>query len=158
MLHHHGAVSVEFNLPFVAGKQRPRVLRSGRAYTPKKTRDAESAIADAYVSASTAKYGAVPMAPAHVPVTLTVTTERPLPSSRPRGTESEPDTYKPDWDNVGKLTDGLNGVAWADDAQVTTATVTKRPRRRDIKPRTTITVSWGDDREPIPEDGEGTRT
>ena len=31
---------IVFAVPFVAGKQRPRVLRSGRTYTPKQTREA----------------------------------------------------------------------------------------------------------------------
>ena len=146
--------SVEFEVPFVAGKQRPRVLRSGRAYTPRETHAAEAAIARAYREASRSKYGHVRVAPAHKPVSVTVTTERPLPKSRPARVESEPDTYKPDWDNVGKLTDGLNGVAWADDAQVTTATVTKLPRRRGIEPRTKITVSWGDEGDQVPGGGE----
>lgn len=149
---------VTFSIPTVAGKQRPRVLRSGRAYTPKETRDAEKTLAEAYREACEREYGAVLFAAAHVPVALEVTTERPLPKSRPRRTESEPDTYKPDWDNIGKLTDALNGVAWADDAQVTDARVEKRPRRRGTEPKTTITVSWGDERDAHPRDGEGTPT
>ena len=140
---------VTFVVPSVVGKQRPRVLRSGRAYTPARTRDAEAALAEAYREACEREYGTVLAAAPHVPVSLEITTERPLPESRPRGVESEPDTYKPDWDNIGKLTDALNGVAWADDAQVTTALVEKRPRRRGTEPKTTITVSW--------EDGQGAR-
>lgn len=35
-------------------------------------------------------------------------------------------TSKPDWDNLGKiLSDGLNGIAYLDDAQIVTATVSK---------------------------------
>lgn len=34
-------------------------------------------------------------------------------------------TVKPDWDNIAKLTDALNGVVWADDKQVVTAAVRK---------------------------------
>ena len=146
---------VTFSIPTVAGKQRPRVLRSGHSYTPANTREAERMIAEAYRAASVAAYGEVVMAAAHDPVALEVTTERPLPESRPRRVESEPDTYKPDWDNIGKLTDALNGVAWADDAQVTAARVEKRPRRRGIRPKTTITVSWGSGQESRPRDGEG---
>lgn len=33
---------------------------------------------------------------------------------------------KPDWDNFGKITDALNGVAWIDDAQVCDGRVIKR--------------------------------
>jgi Holliday junction resolvase RusA-like endonuclease len=35
-------------------------------------------------------------------------------------------TSKPDWDNYGKITDALNGVAWIDDAQVVHGCVIKR--------------------------------
>ena len=34
-------------------------------------------------------------------------------------------TVKPDWDNIAKLTDALNGIVWADDKQVVSATVRK---------------------------------
>jgi len=33
---------------------------------------------------------------------------------------------KPDWDNVGKISDALNGIVWGDDAQVVDARVVKR--------------------------------
>ena len=35
-------------------------------------------------------------------------------------------TTKPDWDNVAKVTDALNGVVWGDDAAVADGTVRKR--------------------------------
>lgn len=145
---------VDFAVPFVAGKQRPRVLRNGGAFTPKKTREAETAIAEAYRAASNDRYGRVLVAPKHEPVSVVITTERPLPTSRPKHLKSEPDTYTPDWDNIAKLCDGLNGVAWHDDAQVTTACVIKRPRRRNVSQTTSITVSWGDERALLLADGE----
>jgi Holliday junction resolvase RusA-like endonuclease len=86
------------------------------------------------------------MAGAHVPVHITIRTARPLPKSRPKSVESEPDTYKPDWDNLGKLVcDALNGVAWHDDAQVTELHAVKHRRRRGIARMTKVTVEWGDD-------------
>ena len=145
---------IVFAVPFVAGKQRPRVLRSGRTYTPKQTREAESAIAEAYRKASKRRYGSVLVAPEHEPVTVLVITERPLPASRPKSLHVEADTYKPDWDNVGKLCDALNRIAWHDDAQITAACVIKRPRRRGSDKSTTITVSWGDERALLSVDGE----
>lgn len=145
---------VKFAVPFVAGKQRPRVLRNGGAFTPRKTREAEANIAEAYRTASKERYGHVLVAPKHEPVSVIIVTERPLPSSRPKHLAFEPDTYTPDWDNVAKLCDGLNGVAWNDDAQVTAACVIKRPRRRNASPTTSITVSWGDERALLLADGE----
>ena len=35
-------------------------------------------------------------------------------------------TVKPDWDNIAKLTDALNGIVWQDDKQITDATFAKR--------------------------------
>lgn len=34
-------------------------------------------------------------------------------------------TGSPDWDNVGKTTDGLNGIVWVDDSKIVSATVDK---------------------------------
>ena len=56
---------------------------------------------------------------------------RRLPRSAPKRVVSEPDTGKPDADNVAKLVmDALNGHAYEDDAQVTSLRVTKMPRSR----------------------------
>lgn len=56
---------------------------------------------------------------------------RALPKSRPKKVESEPDTIKPDCDNVGKIVlDALNGVAYDDDGQVTCLLVVKHDRTR----------------------------
>lgn len=137
---------ISFPLDTVVGKARPRVLRSGHAYTPQSTVTAERAVRDAYRRACIETYGRHRMAGAHQPVHLTIRTERPLPKSRPKSVESEPDTYKPDWDNLGKLvSDALNGVAYADDAQVTRAVVCKGPRMRGQRELTLVTVSWGED-------------
>ena len=35
-------------------------------------------------------------------------------------------TPKPDWDNYGKITDALNGIAWKDDSQICDGRVIKR--------------------------------
>ena len=59
-------------------------------------------------------------------------TSRQLPKSTPKRVLSEPDTHKPDADNIAKIVlDALNGVAWLDDAQVTSLTVVKLDRTRD---------------------------
>ena len=77
----------------------------------------------------------------HVPVTVEIVTERQVPKSK--SVSSEPDTFKPDADNVAKLVlDALNGIAWADDSQVTHLEVRQQDRQRDAKERTVVTVSW----------------
>ena len=124
-------------VPFVAGKARPRYAR-GRMYTPSSTTNAEHAIAREWRRVAGNAH-----APKGRPVRVDITTERPLPKSRPKRVTWEHDTFKPDCDNVAKLVlDGLNGVAWHDDAQVVSLHVRKSIRKRDVGERTTVRVEW----------------
>ena len=128
--------SITFSVPIVKGKARPRVTRGGHAYTPAETRQAEDAIRHEWCRVA---YGAQAMP--HVPVTVEIVTERQVPKSK--SVSSEPDTFKPDADNVAKLVlDALNGIAWADDSQVTRLEVRQQDRKRDTRERTVVTVSW----------------
>lgn len=111
----------------VRGKGRPRFTRGGHAYTPNGTRDYERAIREAYKNAPER-----PPEPFSGPIDVTIVTSRQLPKSAPKSVTREPDTHKPDIDNVAKVVlDALNGVAWLDDAQVTSLTVVKLDRTRD---------------------------
>ena len=111
----------------VRGKGRPRFARGGHAYTPKATRDYERAIREAFENAPER-----PPEPFSGPIAVCIMTYRQLPKSTPKSVTSEPDTHKPDVDNVAKIVlDALNGVAWLDDAQVTSLTVAKLDRTRD---------------------------
>lgn len=106
----------------VLGKPRPRVTRHG-AYTPRKFADYEERIA--------AEFRKQLSKPLEGAVSLKVTVQRRLPKSRPKKTASEPDTFRPDLDNVLKLVmDALNGVAYLDDNQVTLIQAEKLPRIR----------------------------
>ena len=70
--------------------------------------------------------------PKNGPVSVTIYVFRQLPKSRPKGLVLEPDTYKPDVDNISKnVLDALNGLAWKDDSQVVELTVKKYPRSRE---------------------------
>ena len=110
----------------VMGKGRPRFTRGGHAYTPKATRDYEAAIMEAYMNAPER-----PPEPFSGPLDVTIVTSRQLPKSTPKSVIREPDTHKPDVDNIAKVVlDALNGVAWLDDAQVTSLTVVKLDRER----------------------------
>lgn len=129
--------SITFSVPIVKGKARPRVTMHG-TFTPAATKRAEDAIRHEWCRVA---YGSQAMP--HVPVTVEIVTERRLPKSKAKGIESEPDTVKPDADNVAKLVlDALNGIAWADDSQVTHLEVRQHDRKRDTKERTVVTVSW----------------
>ena len=110
----------------VRGKGRPRFTRCGHAYTPKPTRDYERAIREAFENAP-----GRPPEPFSGPIAVCIMTYRQLPKSTPKSVSSEHDTHKPDIDNVAKIVlDALNGVAWEDDAQVVSLTVSKLKRTR----------------------------
>ena len=124
-------------IPFVKYKLRPK-FGKGHAYTPEATVNAEHAIAHEWRRVAGHAH-----APKGRPVRVDITVERPLPKSRPKRVTWEHDTFKPDCDNVAKLVlDGLNGVAWHDDAQVVSLHVRKSIRKRDVGERTTVRVEW----------------
>lgn len=107
----------------VFGSARPRVTRRG-TYIPQKTRDYRNRIKGAFMEAGGMRWSG--------PVSVRVYVYRELPKSRPKRVESEPDTYKPDVDNIAKnVLDALNGIAWDDDSQVVELIVRKYPRSRE---------------------------
>lgn len=127
-----------FWVDFVRGKQRAR-MANGHMFTPQQTRFDMQEIAWAYRQTGGG------MAPLGVPVSVHITTGRPMPKSR-KG-EEEPDVYKPDADNIIKLVlDALNGVAWHDDSQVTRILCDKADRSKSCRePWMHIAVSWEDE-------------
>lgn len=135
-------MNLTFSVPVVAGKGRPRFSR-GHAFTPKETREKERLVGDCYRLASYKELGEVVKAPAGVPVTVEITLYKPLPKSKPKKITTEPFVAKPDLDNAVKLVlDGLNGIAWADDAQVTKLVAVKEDRTRNVKEETVIKIAW----------------
>lgn len=123
-----------FEVPFVMGAPRHRCTRAGRMYMPATYRQAQEAVRAAYEAAGGENHGSEPMK-------VSVDVYRPLPKSRPKRVESEPDTVKPDCDNIAKLVlDSLNGVAYRDDASVVVQSVEKHPRKRGQKERSVVTV------------------
>ena len=143
------ARAVSLAVDFVRGKQRARTTRNG-SYTPAETRRAMEAVATEWMRATSGRGLPRPLFGPHEAVAVAITTYRPLPASRPARVESEADTYRPDLDNVAKLVlDALDGLAWADDAQVTYLEVTKMARRR-CRGELTLVHVW-----PAPADEEG---
>lgn len=102
-------------LDFVPVKRRVRFTKRGRAYTDEKTREEMRMIAASYDG------------PLHEgPLAVLVNVYKPAPKGIRKAI---PFTTRPDADNVLKaLLDGLNGIAFKDDAQVVLATVIKRDR------------------------------
>lgn len=124
-LHKVDEVELFFPIDKVRGKARPRFNgKTGRTYTPSTTAKLERFIAECFEHEYGSTYkdfdGIVRM-------TLFVTRE--LAKSNPKFWVGRQDVGKPDWDNIAKLVcDALNGCAYADDSQVTAATVVKMPR------------------------------
>jgi len=118
------------------GKGRPRRDRLPNGgyvtHTDAKTREFEGNL---QVAASQAMRGQAPLAE---PLRVVVEAAFPIPASwsgKRRGMalagELAP-AIKPDWNNLGGVTDALNGVVWVDDRQIVSGTVIKfysdRPR------------------------------
>lgn len=111
-------------------KGRPRLTTRGgvaRAYTPAATRRFEAQIADA------ARAAIGPVDPYTGPVELEAHVLLPIPASWPRRWRTAAATggllphKRPDLDDYGKaIADGLNGVVYADDAQIVSLRMTKR--------------------------------
>lgn len=114
-------------------KRRERFTKGGTVYAHPKTVADEKAVWAAYKG---------PRFDADVPLAVRIDVYRALPKDRPRRIESEPDTLKPDVDNIAKaVLDGLqdkkdkNGNvlevrAFPDDKQVVALTVVKHDRIR----------------------------
>lgn len=98
-------------------KQRPRHGKGGHTYTPAPTKKAEKALAEQWE-------GEPIDGPIAVRLVLTNTTvEVEIESCD----EHENRKLRGDIDNYAKtILDGLNGVAWVDDRQITYLEVTKR--------------------------------
>lgn len=108
------------------GKARPRFSRkSGRAYTPAETVSYEGALR---VLAQQVMAGRPPLE-GPVSVDITAYFSIPLSWSKKKRALAETGgvhpTKKPDWDNIAKLSDALNGVVWRDDTQVIVGRIIK---------------------------------
>lgn len=108
-------------------KARPRFNRStGRAYTDAKTKAAEQSLLTAWLV--TAGYRQPHAGPVTIGMELVFTPPQSWPKwKRELALAGEiPHTTKPDWDNLAKTIDGLNGRAWIDDSQIVSALIAKR--------------------------------
>ena len=108
------------------GKQRPRVLKSGITYTPKKTVNYETFVKMMYLE----KYAGEK--PFEGPVSMLVSAFYQIPKSASKrrreamARHDMPPTTRPDIDNIAKIImDALAGIAYEDDKQVTSCAVNK---------------------------------
>lgn len=107
------------------GKARPRVTRSGHAYTPQKTKDYENLVRQCYLS----QIGEIKFV-GKKPLEVLIEAEFRIPKSTPkknlRTMDESYHTRKPDGDNLAKsILDALNGLAFEDDSAVSVLTVIK---------------------------------
>lgn len=108
-------------------KGRPRFTKTGIAYTPTKTRDAE----DAFRLQSNVH---APKKPIEGAVRLELSFNMPIPKSRRKEIEKKagscewvPHIVRPDIDNMAKLvTDSMNKRFWKDDSQVSVIIANKQ--------------------------------
>lgn len=112
----------------ITGKQRPRMnTRTGRAYTPTKTKSYEYLVRQMFI------YKYPQFVPIEGRVKLTVIAYFELPNKRSKKKEIQmleniiSPTKKPDWDNIGKIiSDALNKFAFKDDSQISEAIIIKK--------------------------------
>ena len=111
-------------------KQRPR-MGGRRAYTPKKTKDYECRVRQAF---SDAYQGDIPVYAESAPVRAVIRIIQGVPKSWSKKKREEalsgvvaPTTRNGDLDNIAKsILDALNECVYHDDCQVTTLMITKR--------------------------------
>ena len=124
-------------------KARPRFTRNGHVYTPKKTAYFETAVKMLAIRAMKSKQ------PIRGAVSLSVSFFLPIPQSWSLTKKTQAiagklrHTKKADLDNLVKsISDGMNGIVFADDAQIDAIYARKR---YSTEPRTEITVEAEDD-------------
>ena len=111
-------------------KQRPR-MGGRRAYTPKKTKDYECRVRQAF---SDAYHGDVPVYEADTPVRASIQVIQGVPQSWSKkkreaalANQLAPTSRNGDLDNIAKsILDALNECVYHDDCQVTTLIISKR--------------------------------
>lgn len=125
-------MKVEFTIPGKAlGKQRPRMTRRGRVFTPQKTINFENLVKMCYQQ----ERGEVYLEGA---LRCVITVYKMIPKAMPKYKrvlalegKLRPQTT-PDWDNIGKIIcDALNKIAYDDDKQICSATVDKYYSERE---------------------------
>lgn len=124
----------------VRGQHRPRFTRTGHAYELQADKEYKQSIAAAYIDQCKGYMFA------DVPLEVAIYVTRALPKSRPKKLQSEPDTYKPDVDNIAKaVLDALNGIAWHDDSQIVSLFIEKncRLRSRETDTLAVHIEDWG---------------
>lgn len=130
-------IRVEIAGPPMA-KGRARFTKTGHAFTPQRTVNYESMVAQRAGDVMNGR------APLEGPLRVVMTAYMAIAPSKPARFKADAmagrimPTKKPDWDNFGKILDALNMIVWVDDAQIIDGRVLKKYSDR---PRMEIEVS-----------------
>jgi len=113
-------MTIDITIPGApVAKGRGRATRTGRVFTPAKTRKAEDTLAGRAMALLAGVEGLPLTGPLRLEATFTSVVPKSW-STNKRLAAKAP-TSRPDVDNLLKLaTDALNGVVWVDDAQLVT--------------------------------------
>ena len=122
-------------------KGRPRMTRTGHAYTPEKTRLYEAHVRDVWKRNCSHRAS-------NKPLRVSVVAYFPVPKSvskkRRAEMEGAPHTKRPDADNLAKsVLDALNGLAFEDDSAIYDLRVEKCYTLGE--PRVELWLEWEDD-------------
>lgn len=108
---------IQFTIPGVpVSKERPRFFGKGHCYTPKKTVSYEAELKYFFLKSVGSLFK-----PLDCPIRLTMHAFFPMPNSatkKDRINGHRRKTTRPDLDNIIKIFDGLNGLAWTDDSKI----------------------------------------
>lgn len=134
---------IEFTIPGEPkGKGRPRLGRSGHAYTPHDTATYENLVKVCFMQ----EFPNHAVIPAGVPVSVGIRAYYPIPKSTSKRNRLAIamghllPLKKPDLDNIMKIVcDALNGIAWHDDSQIVYALVAKY---YGAEPKVTVRIKW----------------
>ena len=136
---------IEFFVPEIRGKGRPRLTRNGHAFTDEKTRNYENLVKLLAMQAME-KAGAQMT---DKPVKATINAYFEIPKSYTKKKiqaiiNGEIKPAKPDLDNIIKCIDGCNKIIFKDDVQVYSITATKSYITNSEKYGVSFTFEWKD--------------
>lgn len=134
-------MKIQFTIPGTpVAKARPRVTRTGHAYTPKKTSDYEKLV-KVYAIKTMTEHG---LKPTEEAIRLDVQAFFPIPASWTKAKKEKAlngdlkHTTRPDLSNIVKaVEDAMNGIVYKDDSQISEIVCVKR---YSMSPRVDLTV------------------
>ncbi len=134
-------LKITFAVPFVHGLQRPRYYNGAIVDTPK-NRTRKSRIA---IECQRSKGYSRKLKKYCGRVFIQIECSAPLPKTNQKYCDQDEFIIKPDIDNIAKLVlDGLNGIAFKDDAQVIGLHAHKVPRTKNTLEQTTVQITYPD--------------